>query len=95
MKIQPTTIQIKKSQLTKSPRQNRLLVVGLVLSITFLSTACSEEPKNLSIGSGGMLGNYYSVARSIARVANKEQRAHGFILEPETTAARSPISSRS
>jgi len=59
--------------------------VGLAIFVLLLLSSCSQETPVLSIGSGGMLGNYYSVARAIARVVNQEQDDHGFRLQEEPT----------
>jgi TRAP transporter TAXI family solute receptor len=59
--------------------------VGLAMFVLLLLSSCSQETPVLSIGSGGMLGNYYSVAKAIARVVNQEQDAHGFRLQEEPT----------
>jgi hypothetical protein len=51
-----------------------------------LLASCSPEQPVLSIGSGGSLGNYYSSARAIARVVNKDQSTNGFRLAYVQTA---------
>jgi TRAP transporter TAXI family solute receptor len=63
----------------------RVSTVGLAIFVLLLLSSCSQETPVLSIGSGGMLGNYYSVAKAIARVVNQEQDAHGFRLREEPT----------
>ena len=69
----------------KNRHLERMSTVGLAIFVLFLLPSCSQETPVLSIGSGGMLGNYYSVARAIARVVNQEQDAHGFLLQEEPT----------
>jgi TRAP transporter TAXI family solute receptor len=59
--------------------------VGMAILVLLLPSSCSQETPVLSIGSGGTLGNYYAVARAIARVVNQEQDAHGFLLQQEAT----------
>lgn len=59
--------------------------VGAAVSILLLLTACSKETPVLAIGSGGSLGNYYSVARAIARVVNQQAETNGFRLEHQQT----------
>jgi TRAP transporter TAXI family solute receptor len=56
----------------------QVLHFSAVAGLALLLTACSPEPPALTIGSGGSLGNYYSAARSIARVVNKQREANGF-----------------
>jgi len=69
----------------KSRHLERVSTVGLAIFVLVLLSSCSQEPPVLSIGSGGMLGNYYSVSRAIARVVNQEQDTHGFRLRQELT----------
>jgi len=70
----------------KSRRFDRTSNVAMALFAVFLLSSCSEEERVLSIGSGGTLGNYYSVARSIARVVNEKRADHDFLLKEEPTA---------
>lgn len=58
----------------------RLLAAVVTLCALPPLTSCSGEPPVLQIGSGGSLGNYYSAARAIARVVNKQQEANRFRL---------------
>jgi TRAP transporter TAXI family solute receptor len=54
--------------------------------MSLLATSCSQESPDLTIGSGGSLGNYYAAARSIARVVNQQQATNGFRLAYAETA---------
>jgi TRAP transporter TAXI family solute receptor len=69
----------------KSRPLERMSTVGMAILVLLLPSSCSQETPVLSIGSGGTLGNYYAVARAIARVVNQEQDAHGFLLQQEAT----------
>ena len=69
----------------KSRHLERMSTVCLAVFVLLLLSSCSQETPVLSIGSGGTLGNYYSVARAIARVVNQEQEVHGFRLQQEST----------
>jgi hypothetical protein len=51
-----------------------------------LSTSCSQGAPDITIGSGGSLGNYYAAARAIARVVNQQQAENGFRLGYAETA---------
>jgi TRAP transporter TAXI family solute receptor len=70
----------------KSRRIQRGVSASLALVILLFVAACKkEEPPTVLIGSGGMLGNYYSVAKAIARVVNEQEALAGQRLKQEPT----------
>ncbi len=54
----------------------------LLLSIP----SCGQEkPDAFTVGTGGIMGNYFKTGMAIARIVNKNQEAHGFRLQFEGT----------
>ena len=69
----------------KSRQLERLTNPALALLASLVLSACSQETPVLAIASGGSAGNYYSVARAIARVVNETGGVDGIKLKQETT----------
>ncbi len=54
------------------------------LLLLVLASSCSQdEPRVLTIGTGGSMGNYDKTGLAIARIVNSEQEANKFELQPE------------
>ncbi len=58
----------------------------ITASLALGGMACSQDREVLAVGSGGVLGNYTSVATAIARVVNRADEGRGVRLESAPTA---------
>jgi TRAP transporter TAXI family solute receptor len=70
--------------LTWYPKQ--ALRTCLCLLAVVLTSSCSQEQiPSISIGTGGVGGNYRVAGHAITRIVNKNQAAHGFQLQDNTS----------
>ncbi len=64
----------------------QILRICHVLFFLFLVSSCSQEKiRSLTIGTGGPGGNYQITGLAITRIANKNQEAHGFLLQDKAS----------
>lgn len=57
------------------------LILPVLFLVIFTSSCSQEEIRSLTIGTGGLGGNYHMTGLAIARIVNKQQGAHGFRLQ--------------
>ena len=63
-----------------------ILIISQVLFLLFPAPFVSQAKSSFfTIGTGGLMGNYYPTGMIIARIVNKKQKAHGFRLKEEHT----------